>query len=185
MAGFVPLPRAVGETQPLAGFFTQARYLRMQTAAELERRLGYRAGRLRDGYWLMFLLQMPTVQQFEYRGYSQMSGGIAQGHRPEHANDPNAENLLKAGGYNLTGTATQKEGMKHRTLRDTFTLSGHLRLAKLRPVARAHGDPDVADYPPGSGIPQWELVAPLPFVAAAFVAPGGAYDGMYQTPTRG
>lgn len=174
------MPKAVGEIQMLKGFFTSARTIRMQPAAELERRLGFRFGRLSQGYWLMFLTKLPTVEQFEYRGMTHMSGGIFQGHKPEHRNDPNAEQLLQAQGVSLGGNANQSKGAKHATLQDTFTLHGHMRLAKVRPIAAPVGDPNVPDYPPGSGFPQWELTVSLPWVAAAFVGPGKTYEGVYQ-----
>ena len=169
---FVPLPRTVGETQNLQGDFSKALYYRMQPAAEVERRIGYRAGRLRDGWWLMFLTVMPSVNQFEFRGYSQLSGGIVQGHLQQNRHGPTSEDRLRADGYDLPR-------LKNATIRDVFRLAGPERLAKVRPVARAHGDPDVPDYPPGSGIPQWTLTVPLAWVAAAFVGPGEQYSGNY------
>lgn len=177
---FVPLPAMVGEKQWLKGDFSKAVYFRMQPTSELERRIGYRAGRLREGYWLMFLTQMPTVDQFEYRGYSQMSGGIIRGHLPSHKNGPTAEERLQRSGHNLSGTSYQREGSKHRTIREVFQLFGPNRIAKIRPVARAHGDPDIPDYPPGSGIPQWTLTVPLEWIATTFVGPGQMYVGNYK-----
>lgn len=174
------LPAAVGDRKFYKGYITEARFLRMQSAAEVELRVGYRAGRLRDGYWLVFLIAMPRPADFEYRGYSQMSGGIARGHLPQHANDPNAEQRLIAKGANLTGTSYQRMGMKQKTIRDTFALSGARRLAKILPIAEARNDPGVPAYPPGTGIPQWELMRKMPFVAAAFVGPGERYEGMYK-----
>lgn len=69
--------------------------------------------------------------------------------------------------------------MKRTILNDVFRLTGAERLAKVRPVAREHGDPTIPDYPPGLGIPQWTLTTPLRWVAAAFMAPGKVYDGNY------
>jgi hypothetical protein len=176
---FVPLPKRPGEVQQLKGDFSKALYYRMKPASEVERLIGYRAGRLRDGWWLMFLTIKPNVDQFEYRGYSQMSGGIVEGHLPQNQGNPTAEARLVAGGFNLTGTSYQTDGLKQKTIREVFELAGPNRLAKVRPVAAAHGDPDIPDYPPGLGIPQWTLTTPLPWVAAAFVGPGQVYDGNY------
>lgn len=181
---FVPLPGAVGEMQQLRGDFSKALYYRMQPSHMVEDRIGYRKGRLRDGWWLMFLLEMPTVQQFEYRGYSHLPGGIAQGHLPAHADDPNVEQRMRAAGVNLSGNSMQQIGLKQRTIAETFRLDGPWRIAKVRPVAAEHGDPDEPDYPPGLGIPQWTLTTPLRWVAAAFVPPGGQYLGNYETPAR-
>ena len=127
----------------------------------------------------MFLLEKPTVDQFEYRGYSHMSGGIPQGHLPANRGNPTAEQRLHGAGVNLTGRSFESKGLKQKTIEQTFKLAGADRLAKVRPVARAHGDPDVPDYPPGPGIPQWTLTTPLRWVAAAFVAPGNTYEGHY------
>jgi hypothetical protein len=179
IVAFVPLPRAVGETQRLKGDFSKALYYRMQSSAEVERRIGYRVGRLRDGWWLMFLTVMPNVDDFQYRGYSQMSGGRIQGHLPQNQYAPTAEQRLQRGGFNLTGTNYQAEGLKQKTIREVFRVSGPDRLAKVRPVAREHGDRDIPDYPPGSGIPQWTLTRELVWVAAAFIAPGQMYKGNY------
>jgi len=176
---YVALPTRVGETQWLAGDFSKALYYRSQSASEIERRIGYRSGRLREGWWLMFLTALPTVDQFEYRGYSQMSGGIVQGHLPQNRGGKTAEDRLRTESYNLTGQSYQKQGMKQNTIADVFRLYGHERLAKVRPVARAHGDADISDYPPGSGIPQWTLTRPLVWVAAAFIEPSMAYLGNY------
>ena len=169
--------------QVLRGDFSKALYYRSQSSDEVERRIGYRAGRLRKGWWLLFLTEMPKTDQFEYRGYSQMSGGIAQGHLqrnlPADQRGPNAEQSLKAAGYNLTGTSYQAKGMKQKTIEDTFRLQGWQRLAKVRPVAAEFGDADTPDYPPGTGIPQWTLTHPLRWVAAAFVGPGEMYQGNY------
>lgn len=152
----------------------------MKPAAEIERLIGYRAGRLRDGWWLMFLTELPTIDQFEYRGHSHMSGGRIQGHLPQNANSPTAEQRLENEGMNLTGTSYQKKGMKQKTIEDQFTLAGSKRLAKVRPVADAARDPLIPDYPPGTGIPQWTLVVPLRWKAAAFIAPGTMYQGNYD-----
>ena len=163
----VPLPRRVHEIQWLDGYFSKAVHYRRQPPDELERRIGYSAGTLREGYWLMFLTRMPGVGQFEVRGYSHLPDGKEVGGRL------NAEERLRAEGYNLSGTSYQRKGIKHMLVEEVFRLVGADRLAKIRPVRRG-------DYPPGSGIPQWALTEPLPFVAAAFVGPGETYDGNYQ-----
>lgn len=159
----------LGTTIPCKGFFTKAHWLRMQTAAEVERRIGYRAGRLSQGWYLLFLLQKPTPDQFEFRGYSYMSNGIPFGHLPNPPDPRNAEQRLHQGGYD---TARMKQGI----IQNVFTLSGHNRLAKVIP---ARGEFGKLDYPPGSGIEQWTLTVPLPFQVASFIAPGEVYQGNY------
>lgn len=159
----------VGDTLSAKGFFTQAMWLRMQAQETLEDRLGYKRGRLREGWYLLFMVQMPRADQFEVRGYSHMSGGVALGHLPNPPDPRNSEQRLRDGGYDL-------RRIKESLVRETFTLNGHLRLAKVIPIARASG---VDDYPVGSGIPQWTLVTDLNFRCAAVVAPGAMYTGLY------
>jgi len=159
---------APGQFVRLTGFFTKARFLRQQPTSELERRLGYAQGRLATGWWLLFLEQMPTPDDFEYMGYSYMSGGAVQGHlRP----GPTAEEQLKAGKFDVFG-------MKRRTILQTFRLSGPDRLAKVVPVAEQSG---LMPYPPGTGFPQWKLVRrPLTFRVWGRIGPGQVYSGDYS-----
>src|SRR3954463_10470699 len=85
----------------------------------------------------LFLQQMPTPNDFEFMGYSHMSGGVAQGHlRP----GPTAEQQLKTGKFDVFG-------MKRRTILQTFRLSGPDRLAKVVPIADQSG---AMPYPPGT-----------------------------------
>lgn len=162
----MPLALSPGQSIAMAGFFTKARFLRGQPAVELEKRLGYAQGRLASGWWLLFLEQMPTPNDFEFMGYSHMSGGVAQGHLRPGAT---AEQQLKAGKFDVFG-------MKRRTILQTFRLSGPDRLAKVVPFADQSG---LMPYPPGSGFPQWKLVQPLTFKVAAEIGPGHVYSGDY------
>jgi hypothetical protein len=156
-----------GQRVAMTGFFTKARFLRQQPASELERRLGYAQGRLAKGWWLLFLEQMPTPNDFEFMGYSYMSGGASQGHlRP----GPTAEQELKAGKYDVFG-------LKRRTILQTFRLAGPDRLAKVVPIDGAGGS---MPYPPGSGFPQWRLTQPLSFRVWGSVGPGQVYSGDYS-----
>jgi hypothetical protein len=163
----MPPTLSTGQRVPMKGFFTKARFLRQQPASELERRLGYAQGRLAKGWWLLFLEQMPTPNDFEFMGYSYMSGGVSQGHlRP----GPTAEQELKAGKYDVFG-------LKRRTILQTFRLSGPDRLAKVVPV---DGESGPMPYPPGSGFPQWKLIQPLPFRVWGSIGPGQVYSGDYS-----
>lgn len=161
----------VGGNANLGGYFTKALYLRNQPSREVENRLGYRAGRLDEGWHLCFLLQMPKSDDFEVRGYSQMSDGVAQGHLASPPDPRNAEQKLDADGFDLAK-------IKANLIANTFRLSGPERLAKVIPARGGFGE---NDYPPGSGIPQWTLRkgVRLQFMVAAFVGPGEEYLGFY------
>lgn len=156
----------VGATIHGRGYVTKASVLRMKSPDRLEQELGYQPGRLSGGWHLLFLLSLPTADQFEYRGYTNMSGGVSMGQLANPPDPRNAEQRLAGDGFDLAA-------LKARTLADTFRVQGADRLAKVVPTNPGNL------YPPGLGQPQWEITALLPFKVAAFVGPGGAYTGNY------
>lgn len=136
------------------GFITQDKYLLGQTLLELEKRLGYRTGRLSKGIWIAVCLKLPEASQFELKGYSQVAG-----HKP----------------MNLQGLETDQ--LKKIAL-SVMKTEGPDRLVKVFPVTdHENGLSDDVQYPPGSGIPQWQLNTVLPFRVTAFVSdyPLGKY----------
>ncbi len=165
-------PLQIGETLRIAGFFGKALFLRSQPSHEIERRLGYRAGRLQKGWYLLFLTQMPKPTDFEVAGYSHFSGGVPQGHLGKPPDPRTSEQRLSAEGYDL-------HKIKQGLIRQTFHLVGSDRLAKVIPVADEHRERGIPDYPPGSGVPQWKLVSPLNWRVAAAIGPGETYTGNY------
>jgi hypothetical protein len=74
MAALVPNVSSVGVIGQFNGNFTKALYLRSHNAAEVERRLGYGHGRLAPGWWLLFALDRPSPDNFEFGGYTHFSG---------------------------------------------------------------------------------------------------------------
>ena len=55
------------------GFIGKLSYIRGQSSAEIEKRVGYRAGRLSSGWVLLVMLKKPAPDQFSLGGYSQNS----------------------------------------------------------------------------------------------------------------
>jgi hypothetical protein len=156
----------VGDIVAARGFFTKAHWLRMRSSEEIERRIGYGPGRLADGWWLLFLIEMPAASDFEVRGYSHFSGGVVEGHLPMPPDPRTTEQRLRDDGYNLAN-------IKRNLLATVFRLEGASRLAKVKPVRGG------SDYPPGEGIEQWTLIREKPFKVAAFIGPGQRYEGLY------
>ena len=159
----------VGQTVFKRGFFTKALYLRGVSSTEIENRIGYRSGRLSQGWHLLFLERMPNADDFEVRGYSHMSGGVPMGHLKSPPDPRNSEQRLRDDGHDL-------RKFKKSLIEGTFSLHGPDRLAKVIPVAGEFG---ANDYPPGSGIPQWTLIKDLPFRFIGTVNSGEKYLGNY------
>jgi hypothetical protein len=61
--------------------------------------------------------------------------------------------------------------LKKALIANTFAVSGTRRLVKVLPKDPPSGE---KDYPPGSGIPQWELIRKRPFKVMAVMLPEGA-----------
>ena len=163
----------VGQETPMAGYVLRLDTIRGQPPAELERRLGYRPGRLAQGWRLLFLLDRPAPEQIELRGYTHWSDGAPSGHLvPEAARaGRRAEDLLRSDhGFSAQDLLKTKRGIIDRY----FLLQDPSRIVKVLPVT-PHTDAET--YPPGTGIQQWRLAAPLRFRVKALVPPGQAYTG--------
>jgi len=162
-----PDTSSVGVVDRFSGNFTKALYLRSQPSDELERRLGYGPGRLASGWWLLFALEKPLPDNFEFGGYTHFSGsrigppGMG-GSRP-HVEQELARDL---------GGPAQVRALKVKHIAG-LQLSGPERLAKVVPVARG------SDYPVGSGIYQCNVPYPIRCKVAAFVGPRETYLGLY------
>lgn len=158
-----------GDPVRRAGFFTRAVGLRSKSQDDLERSLGFKAGRLAHGWWLGFMTELPGQDDFEFAGYSHLSGGVEQGHL---ASPPDPRSMHRR----LIDERRDVVRLKASAIA-SFTLEGAQRLAKVFPVAKPSGVED--DYPPGTGLPQWKLLPghEKPFAIVAFIRPGDRYLG--------
>jgi hypothetical protein len=161
------MPRQISANQSISldGLFTQARFLEQLSCHEIERQFGFAPGQLADGWWLLLMERIPSPSDFESLGYSYMSGGGSQGHlRPGRSV---GEQQAELGGRDVFG-------LKQRTIRQRFRLTGPDRPAK---VLAADGGRSTMPYRPARSIPQWKLVRALPFRVWGFIGPGQVYRG--------
>ena len=114
------------------GCITKEKYIAGRTAREIERILGYHVGRLAQGMFVVALVELPGLTQFELAAYSNRPA-----HRFEMPHDLNIDII-------------------RREARSTWATEGFDRLVKVFPTIRhdASLDPDF-QYPPGLGAPQW------------------------------
>lgn len=143
----------LGDLEQMGGFVTRQLNLQGQTLSEIERRLGYHAGRLSQGAYFFVLEQLPESHQFDLAGYTQVAGH----HTKEQYGSINdaADPML-----NRKKELATAQWSKH----------GYNRLVKVKAVT-GHDQSMKEDdqYPPGSGIQQWKVTAPLPFRVEAIV----------------
>ena len=145
----------VGNVQFLSGCFTQEKFIAGRRLVDIERSIGFHAGRLSKGGIVFAFLGLPEIDQFEVAGYSMvathrfvMSPGL----------DPKK----------LKGDA-----------RKGWSLTGGDRLVKVRPAIMhdAGMNPDF-QYPHALGIPQWVLKVALPAKVTAVL--GDYPEGVYR-----
>lgn len=146
----------INEIIQVKGCITQERYIKGKTLPELEHLLGFQKGRLDTGIVVAALIQLPSLQQFELLGYSQVA---------EHKFSNDATKGLDV------------IKLKEMVLRDTFTTSGSKRLIKVM-ANTPHNDHLQNDiqYPPGLGVPQWKLTSRMPARIITIVLPGKVYQ---------
>src|SRR5579862_438500 len=131
----------------LRGFFTSERWLRGKTLSEIEVLIGYRPGRLSTlGAAVYAFTRVPENWEFDVKGYTNVSGGLAL--------DPAwiAADRNAAAYYAKTGMRSSETILKENA-RASMAIVGPNRLIKVRPLLE-----DPADtFPPGHGIPQWRV----------------------------
>ncbi len=136
------------------GCITKEKFIAGKTAREIERILGFHAGRLSRGMIVVTLLELPELSQFDLAGYS---------NRPTHKVKPALD-------LNLD--------ILRRTARSGWATEGFDRLAKVLPTTRHDSLLELDyQYPPGLGVPQWVTKVALRGRVAGIV--NGYPDGRY------
>ena len=137
-------------TLTVSGCITQEKFLKGRTLAEIERLLGFHTGRLKEGMIVTALTQIPQVGEFEFGGYSQVAS--------HHFSDQYGKVVF------------DREMMKKKLVAEVFKIQGPDRLVKVMANTR-HSDAMLADdqYPPGRGIPQWNLTTQIPARVIALI----------------
>jgi hypothetical protein len=144
-----------GELAWVSGYVTKEKFVKGRRLVEIERILGYHAGRFAQGVTFIKLNRLPSLAEFELAAYSNVAGHRYQ--QPANLDIPKLKKLAA----------------------ESWSVSGFERLVKVRPGI-AHDDDMAPDlqYPPGDAAPQWKLTALLPGVV---VAVENTYpDGRYQ-----
>ena len=164
-------PLVLGATIAVAGDVTKNRSVRARSAADLERSLGYGAGRLAAGWWVLLLQETLTTADFRLSGLTLRSGGKLG----LPSNDPLAESRRR----HVSDQILQEHGAAgyaalQRWALSTVTPHGDDRIVKVLPVTPHDPAMGAADqYPMGAGGLQWTLLRPCRFLVAMRVDAAG------------
>ena len=156
----------VGDKVSMGGYFTRLLWVAGQPANELEDRIGYHRGRLAQGYLFLAITETIRADEIELVGHSHFSGGRI-GH-PSLNNRMSAEDSLRR---NIGDAGIQVQRQKIATL---LNAGGSDTGVKVLPQIRH--DPamsNAAQYPVGTGIPQFNLTAKKIFSVIASVPARG------------
>ena len=148
----------VGEPAWVIGYVTKEKFIKGRRLAEIERILGYHAGRFAHGATFIKLNRLPSLNEFELAAYSNVAG-----HRYRQPTDLDIPKIKKMAA-------------------ESWSLTGFERLVKVRPGVEHNVDmsPDL-QYPPGQAAPQWKVTVAWPGLQGTVVAVVNAYpDGIYQ-----
>ena len=159
------IPWKVGDTPSLTGYITTVKSCMGRSCRDLEEALGYRAGALRDGYFLALLDETVGVDDFEFRGYTHFEDGVPRG-AGETVHD-----RLKNGFLRSPLEYDRRHGWPRLLERGAARINrrGAERSCKVLPLR----DRSEIDYKPGGGIVQFKLTPrPKRFRIVAMVAAG-------------
>jgi hypothetical protein len=181
----------VGNIVCRAGDVTQLNYLINVAPAELETRLGYEAGRLRPGWYLLLLEQSVAAGEFTWGGTTESSGGTdpkrvetfqGQEYRIP-VQDLKRFDLYNKSGFDEAKVETTLNTFLARELQLLNDRASHDRIAKVVPII-GHDDEKfwLTQYPDaaaGHGVKQWTLhkKAKKKFRVGAKVPAGHKYLG--------
>ncbi|MEQ9440323.1 MAG: hypothetical protein RIG62_14815 [Cyclobacteriaceae bacterium] len=125
----------IGSIISVKGFITDEKFIRGQTLSEIEKRLGFHQGRLKKGA-MFALVDYPNLLEFNLRGYSQVAG--------HHFDKQYGHIQIDVG---QAKKSLLKSWQNHK-----------VQLIKVRPfIDHNSAMDDDKQYPPGSGVPQWQI----------------------------
>lgn len=148
----------IGTSIYRAGCITQDKYLKGKSMRQIEKILGFQQGRFAEGMYVAILTELPSDGEFELAGYSQVAS-----HRRDAKSAQSGLDVNK---------------LKKNVL-SSWQLSGPDRLVKIIPNIKHDNalDPNT-QYPPGLGVPQWNLTKEKRFqiIALCKEYPNGVYQ---------
>jgi hypothetical protein len=164
-------PLVLGSEVLLTGDVTQNRWVGARSARDLERSLGYGAGRLANGWTILLLKQQLDPPDFKFSGITLRSGG----REGLPAATPDADKARR----HVSDAILMERGetgyleLQRRALRE-IAATGPVRIVKVIPTTPHSSSMQPSDqYPMGGGGLQWTLLKPCKFFVAMTVDANG------------
>ncbi len=151
----------------LKGYFTTVGWVKGHSIKNIESLLGLHNGRLIQGAKVFYALRLPTLSEFELRGFSQVADHRTNEEYGVNLNNP--QNKYEKDAYLV----------KKKLAMSCWSMSGKDRIVKIWPVTQHSNFIDNSlQYPPGQGIPQWKLIEEIPFMEVGTISnyPTGRFD---------
>ena len=138
----------------MTGYFTLFKWVRGQSLHELDRRIGYRGGRISAKGALVYkFLRLPDISEFEVRGTS-----IWTEQRWQNEVEPKRRADLNAvAPYHRNTKVPSFDEVQRRNALESMSLAGGDMVVKVYPLDWQVVDETPAGYRSGLGIPQWRL----------------------------
>jgi hypothetical protein len=155
----------VGETRKFTGDVTTLNAIGgPRPPAAIEEMLGFRAGRLSQGYYFLLLKDGLTAGDFDFGGTTMRSGGRYG--KPQASRDDDGRRTHVSSQMRHEYGEAEYERRKQQLAPGAQT-SGPRRLAKIFPV-EGLGDTfsPAVEFPMGGGGLQWTLIQPKTFLIA-------------------
>jgi len=138
----------------MTGYFTLFKWVRGQSLAELDRRIGYRHGRISSKGALIYrFLLLPNISEFEVRGTSIWTEQRWQAEvEPERKAD-----LTAVAAYHRNTKVPSFDEVQRRNALESMSLTGGNMAVKIYPLDWQEIDDKPTGYHPGTGLSQWRL----------------------------
>lgn len=166
----------LGERVMAKGCVTRLIDVANREPALVEKLVGFHAGRLAAGYWLLVLKERLAVGDFQFFGYTYMSDGRLG----PPSNDPMVE-AARPRVHDRLHASLGADGVERltRSVIASVPLTGPDRWVKIVPVTGHDDAMGPADQYPASplGIKQMKLVKPKSFLVAGKFDAAGRFEG--------
>lgn len=161
---------------PSSGYVARLHEIYGRSSRAIEQILGLPPGILAMGWYLLYLADVLTVDDYEMRGAAWFSDGAPGGHKLDPSMDRRPlqpERVLQSNAQPAPWSQKDIREYKRKQLA-RLQIVGRERLVKVKSIAPSPTNP--ADYPPGTALAQFWVVGGKRFWVQAQIGPDWLTD---------